>query len=59
MNTRHSLKFIMAAKSFIAFVFEKQFSPGMVSNRNTVFSFLLDRIEGRQNSERKEKKDTG
>lgn len=28
----------------IAFVFEKQFSPGMVSNRNTVFSFLLDRI---------------
>ena len=44
LNTRHSLKFIMAAKSFIAFVFEKQFSPGMVSNRNTVFSFLLDRI---------------
>ena len=29
----------------IAFVFEKQFPPGMVSNRNTVFSFLLDRIQ--------------
>lgn len=48
LNTRHSLKLIMAAKISLPWyclcLQKTQFSPGLVSNRNTVFSFLLDRI---------------